>query len=102
MRYSSINTGMEESLEQNPERCAASRFKGILNARLGRIMAFLQVCQQHLAAESMFRLRSGGRVLVASRDCPRQRLHCDFKNAPWSEENGEQWDDTETQSEAAG
>lgn len=50
----------------------------------------------------MYMPRSGGRVHVPPKDCPRQKLHGDFENAPWNEENEEKADDNEVESHAAG
>lgn len=40
------------------------------------------------------------RVFVASGDCPRQRLHSTFEDAPWKEKIDERPGDMEVESEA--
>lgn len=42
------------------------------------------------------------RFFLTSAICLRHRLHNEFKNGPWNEENGERPDDTEVESQAAG
>lgn len=56
-------------------------------------MTCLQMCVLHFAPSKVYIPRWGGRILVMSVDCPRQRLHGDFESAPGSEESEEQADD---------
>lgn len=92
---------MREALEQDSERCAASRRKPVPDAQLGHIMACLQNFGSPLL-QKMYMNQSGGRIFVAPADCPRQRLHNGLKNAPCNEENEKQADDTKTDGQTAG
>lgn len=100
-KYSFTDCRLGEALEQNPERYIASRSRKILDAWLEHIVTCLQVCRQYPAAREMYMPQSEGRVFIASRDCPRQRLHSDFENVPWNEENEERPHGMEAKSQAA-
>lgn len=73
---------MGKTLEKGPERGAASMRKAALGALLGHIIARLQVYRQQLAAGKLYMYQSGERAFATYADCPRQRLHSDFENAP--------------------
>lgn len=86
-KYSSSDYEMGEALEQDLERCAASRRQTNLDAGLGHIPACLQICQQHPAPRRMYMPQSRGGVSAASADCSRQSVHSNFENAPWNANN---------------
>lgn len=52
-KYCSTSYEMGGALEQDPERCTASRCKAVLDSRLGNIRALLQLCRQHPAARKL-------------------------------------------------
>lgn len=62
----------------------------------------LQVCSQHSAKGKMFMTETEGRALVISNDCPRQRLHGDFENAPGVGEMENSSKDAEDEEQRAG
>lgn len=68
----------------------------------GPVSASLQVCRQHPDAKKMYIPQSKGKILVSLRDCPRQKLHSYFENAPYNEGNEKQSDDMDVESQAAG
>lgn len=82
-RYSFTNSVLREAFEQDPERYATSKSRSerIFDAQLGHIIACVQICRQHLAARKLYTPQYGGKVLGATSDCQRQRLHSDFKVA---------------------
>lgn len=101
-RYFSTNHGIDEALEQDPQRCLPSRDKAILDAGLEHTLAFLQVCRQHAAVGKIYVSQSGGRVFVISMVYPRQRLHSNFENASWNEKKEKGPEDTGAESLPAG
>lgn len=85
-RFSSAFYDTGEAVEQYSLRCDAGKWKAVLDARLGHIMACLQVRSRHTSKKKLYVPKARGRILVISKDRPRQRLHGSFQNAPWIEE----------------
>lgn len=67
-RYDSTSHGTEVAPEQDSERCAASRHKAILDARLRRNTAYLEICWQRVCLRKTCMLQSRRRVVVVSTD----------------------------------
>lgn len=88
--FSFTNCGKGQAVQQGPLLCSARKRKALLDAQMGHIMACLQVCPQHTAERKMYTPSTGGRALVTSKDCLRQKLHIDFQNHLWiGEEDGD-------------
>ena len=81
-RYTTTRAGLVDGLESDVDTVWMVQSRALMDCRLGQIIAAMRLDfdgSERRGTRSMSVPVTGGRFLLTSRDCPRQRMHTDFE-----------------------